>query len=317
MNTFSEGISKMYMELPIMLCAVMVLLSASGTMEHQPLVTGVVVRYGEIGRKVILSCNISASEQAEWRLNNSQIMETADVILTENDLTILSARPTMEGEYSCHSPETGNTYSRVSLQLGYAPGKPRFRCWSVNYPLNMACFWSLEKPTNIPTEVKATFRREHVKTCSSADSLQGSCSIEDINLFSTIPYKVTVTAKNLLGSRSTTKEFIVEKIIKPDPPANVSLSPIPNQRKKLLLQWKPPATWPNPQLFLLKYIVKYWQVGSNRHRMIEIINQTNYTLSGLHSRGVYFVQVAAKDFVDNGHPSEWSPVVSAKLWFKD
>ncbi|XP_078280179.1 interleukin-27 subunit beta-like [Rhinoraja longicauda] len=307
------------MELPVILCAVMVLLNTSGAVEGQHIMAGVVTYYGEIGRNITLSCNISGSEAAEWRLNNLQITETTEVNLTGNELAIFSAHPSEEGEYSCHSLVTGNAYSRISLLLGYVPGKPQLSCWSVSYPLNVACTWNLEKPTNLPTEISTTYSygTEHVKTCSSAGSLRGSCTIEDIKLFSKIPYKVTVTATNPLGSRSTIKEFIVEKIIKPDPPADVSLSPIPNQRKKLLLQWKPPATWPNPQLFLLKYIIKYWQAGSGRPRMIEISNPTNYTLSGLRSRAVYFVQMAAKDFVDNGQPSEWSPTISARLWSKE
>ncbi|XP_051894009.1 interleukin-27 subunit beta-like [Pristis pectinata] len=313
-------VSKLYMELPIILGAVMVLLSTSGSTECQHIQPGVITHYGEIGSNITLSCDMSASGTADWRLNDSRIMETTDVKQMGNKLIIINAHSSKEGEYSCHSPETGSAYSRVSLLLGYAPGKPQLNCYSASYPLNMTCSWKLEKPTNLPTVIKTTYSygtEQHVKTCSSTESLQDSCTIEDIKLFSKVPYTVKVTATNPLGSRSTTKEIIVEKIIKPDPPADVSLSPIPNQRKKLLLQWKPPVTWPNPQLFLLKYIIKYWQAGSDRPRMIEISNQTSYTLSGLRSRAVYFVAVAAKDFVDNGQPSEWSPTVSARLWSKE
>ncbi|XP_059846813.1 interleukin-27 subunit beta-like [Hypanus sabinus] len=304
------------MELLVIFGAVVVLLTTSCTTEWQHILPGVVTRYGEIGRNITLSCNASSSGFTEWRLNDSQIMETPDMRLTGKDLTIFNADPSKEGQYSCHSPETGSTFTRVSLLLGYAPGKPQLVCHSVSYPLNVTCFWKLEKATNLPTEIKIIFsyETELVKACLSTETLQDSCTIKDIKLFSEVPYKVTVTARNPLGSRSTMKEFIVEKIIKPDPPTEVSLSPIANQQKKLLLQWKPPATWPNPQLFLLKYIIKYWKAGSNTPRMIEISNQTTYTLSGLRSRASYYVAVAAKDFIDNGQPSEWSPTVSARLW---
>uniref|UniRef100_UPI00398EEAC7 interleukin-27 subunit beta-like n=1 Tax=Pristiophorus japonicus TaxID=55135 RepID=UPI00398EEAC7 len=306
----------MYVKLLAILGSVMVLLNTSSTTEGEPIVGGVPTRYGQIGRNITLSCNNTGDGAAEWRLNDIKIMEAGDVELSGSHLTLLSANPSREGQYSCHNQETGNAYSKVSLLLGYPPGKPQVSCWSVRYPLNVVCSWKLENQTYLPTETKVTYSYgvEYVEGCSSEGTLQGNCTIEDIKLFSKIPYTVKVTATNPLGFRSTNKQFIVEKIIKPDPPTDVTVSAIPNQPKKLLLQWKPPATWPDPEIFLLKYIIKYWQERSNRPRMIEVSDQTNYTLRGLRSRALYFVEVAAKDFVDNGNSSDWSPTVSARLW---
>ncbi|XP_041061430.1 ciliary neurotrophic factor receptor subunit alpha-like [Carcharodon carcharias] len=277
---------------------------------------GVITQYDQIGSNITLICKNADNGVAEWRLNDSEIMRTRDMELTGTSLTIFSISKSQEGQYSCHNPESGKAYSTISLVLGYPPGKPQVTCWSVRYPLNVVCSWKLENQNYLPTRINVTYRYgiEDAEWCSDEETLQGNCTIEDIKLFSKTPYTVKVTATNSLGFRSTISQFIVEKIIKPDPPTDVSVSPIPNQPKKLLLQWKPPVTWPDPSLFLLKYRINYWPDGSTRHRMIEISDQTSYTLSGLRSRALYFVKVAAKDFVDNGISSDWSPTVSARLW---
>ncbi|XP_072338098.1 interleukin-27 subunit beta [Scyliorhinus torazame] len=306
----------MYLKLTIILGAMMLLLNILVTTEGQTVVDGVTTEYGQIGRNITLLCKNTDNSVAEWQLNDSEIIRTKDMELTGTSLTLFNINESQEGRYSCHNLESGNVYSTVSLLLGYPPGKPQVACWSVRYPLNVVCSWKLENQTYLPTRINVTYRygigdAEH---CSSEETLQGNCIIEDIQLFSKIPYTLKVTATNPLGFRSTINQFIVEKIIKPDPPTDVSVSPIPNQARKLLLQWNPPVTWPDPSLFLLKYRIKYWPEGSTRHRMIEISDQTSYILSGLRSRALYFVQVAAKDFVDNGASSDWSVTVSARLW---
>ncbi|XP_067871960.1 interleukin-27 subunit beta-like [Heterodontus francisci] len=306
----------MCMKLTVILGVMMVQLTNIGTAVGQTSVDGVITQYGQIGNNITLVCKNTENEVAEWRLNDSKIIGARDMELTETNLTLFSVKSSQEGQYSCHEQESGKAYSTVSLILGYPPGKPQVTCWSVRYPLNVVCSWKLQNQTYLPTKINVTFSYgiEVAEQCSDEETLQGNCTIEDIQLFSKIPYTVKVKATNPLGFRSTIKQFIVEKIIKPDPPTDVNLSPIPNQPKKLLLRWKPPVTWPDPKLFLLKYKIKYWRESSNRQSMIEISDQTSYVLRGLRSRALYFVKVAANDFFDNGMSSDWSPTVSARLW---
>ncbi|XP_072449862.1 interleukin-27 subunit beta-like isoform X1 [Chiloscyllium punctatum] len=306
----------MYLKLTIILCAIIVLLHIIDTTVGQAIGDDVAKQYGQIGGSVTLTCDNTDNGAVEWKLNDSKIIQTRNVELTRTKLILFNINVSQEGQYRCHNPESGKIYRTISLMLGYPPGKPQVTCQSVRYPLNVVCLWKLENQTYLPTRTTALYRYgvEDLKQCSTAEELQGNCTIEGIQLFSKISYTVKVTATNPLGSRSTITQFIVEKIIKPDPPTEVNISPIPNQPKKLLLQWKPPVTWPDPNLFLLKYRIMYWPKGSTRYQMIEINDQTSYILSGLRSRAVYFVKVAAKDFVDNGMFSDWSPTVSARLW---
>lgn len=45
--------------------------------------------------------------------------------------------------------------------------------------------------------------------------------------------------------------------VKPDPPEDLRVSPIPGETKKLLLEWSPPGSWPFPEYFPLKYRIRY------------------------------------------------------------
>lgn len=45
--------------------------------------------------------------------------------------------------------------------------------------------------------------------------------------------------------------------VKPDPPEDLRVSPVPGEPKKLLLEWSPPGSWPFPEYFPLKYRIRY------------------------------------------------------------
>eukprot|EP00062_Callorhinchus_milii_P015675 gi/632966293/ref/XP_007899334.1/ PREDICTED: interleukin-27 subunit beta [Callorhinchus milii] len=291
-------------------------LSSSNDTQEQSATDGVTTRYGQIGTNVTLVCSCADRDVVEWRLNDSKVIETDATHLTGTSLTLTIATLPMGGLYSCHSQDSGKTCNRLHLILGYPPGKPQVTCWSASYPLNVICSWKLENETYLPTEISATYRYGigETKECSRNATGDNSCIITNMSLFSHSPYTVTVTAVNPLGIRSAIKSFLLEKIIKPDPPMDVTVSPIPNEPKKLLLRWKPPVTWPNPEVFVLTYIVHFRQEGSRRERVTEVDDQTSYTLNGLRSKALYFVKVAARDVLNNGEPSAWSSTKSARLW---
>ena len=54
--------------------------------------------------------------------------------------------------------------------------------------------------------------------------------------------------------------------VKPDPPEGVHLSPLPGQQ--LWVQWEPPRTWPFPEIFTLKYRIRYKRHGAARFRQV-------------------------------------------------
>uniref|UniRef100_A0A8C0EDY5 Epstein-Barr virus induced 3 n=1 Tax=Bubo bubo TaxID=30461 RepID=A0A8C0EDY5_BUBBB len=145
--------------------------------------------------------------------------------------------------------------------------------------------------------------------------IQGlGCSFGDVQMFSLTPYVVNVTAMNPLGAASRVLPFLLENIIKPDPPEDLRVSPIPGETKKLLLEWSPPGSWPFPEYFPLKYRIRYLRGASPSK--IGPYEQTSYTLTGVQPGTLHHIQVAAKDLTDSGEFSAWSLPASGTPWME-
>ncbi|XP_069914750.1 interleukin-27 subunit beta [Oryctolagus cuniculus] len=203
---------------------------------------------------------------------------------------------------------------RSSCRAGEATAQPRVQCRAPRYPLAVDCSWDLPPPApdsaGPPTFV-ATYRlglapRGESWPCAQAAPEAASCSIAGLRLFSPVPYVLNVTT--LHGGSSLTA-FVAENIIKPDPPEAVRLSPLPGQR--LRVQWAPPRSWPLPDVFPLKYWVRYRRPGAARFCQVGPTEATSVTLRALRPGARYQVQVAAQDITDAGEASDWSPPVAA------
>uniref|UniRef100_K7EBJ2 Interleukin-27 subunit beta n=1 Tax=Ornithorhynchus anatinus TaxID=9258 RepID=K7EBJ2_ORNAN len=192
--------------------------------------------------------------------------------------------------------------------------QPRVECWAVRYPEAVDCSWTLEPASALSTSFIATYRQGMATLGEDHRCLQlspeaSSCVIQDLQMFSITPYVLNVTAINPLGVSSSLVPFFVENIIKPGSPENVRVSPVPG--RKLLVQWSPPASWPLPQYFPLKYLIRYQRQGTANFHQVGPREQTSFILTGLWPRTPYRVQVATKDFTDYGEYSAWSPSVAA------
>ncbi|XP_066552086.1 interleukin-27 subunit beta [Amia ocellicauda] len=210
-----------------------------------------------------------------------------------------------------------------SLDSG-APHVNQVLCWSPKYPVAVLCAWSLQPEPLQPTSVTATYRlglSGKKMTCKVgpgplpgplpitapgplAGLLSGWCEIEHLELFVLQTYIVSVSVENHTGQYS----FILEHIVKPDPPLKVVVTP--GSRRQLSVKWAPPPSWPDPTLFPLKYRVQYTQEG-HAPRTLGPYERCEVVLRGLRPRSSYSIRVSAQDFLDNGHPSDWSLPISA------
>ncbi|NXI42206.1 IL27B protein, partial [Galbula dea] len=186
---------------------------------------------------------------------------------------------------------------------------PAIECWAISYPQTVNCSWVLAPEPLLDTDFVVTYRHGTWGAPETGECLPTgprSCSFGDVQMFSLTPYVVNVTAVNPLGTASTLLPFLLENIIKPDPPEDLRVSPIPGEPEKLLLEWSPPASWPFPDYFPLKYRIRYTEEGSSAPSTIEPYEQTSYTLTGLRPGTLHHIQVAAKAFTDSGEFSAWS-----------
>uniref|UniRef100_A0A8D2DXC9 Interleukin-27 subunit beta n=1 Tax=Sciurus vulgaris TaxID=55149 RepID=A0A8D2DXC9_SCIVU len=192
-----------------------------------------------------------------------------------------------------------------------APSQPRVQCRASRYPVAVDCSWTLLPAPNCTgaTSFIATYRLGVAAQGQSRPCLQPTpeatcCTIRDVQLFSLAPYVLNVTAVHPGGASSGFAPFVAEHVIKPDPPEAVRLSPLPGQR--LQVRWEPPRSWPFPEVFSLKYWIRYKRQGASRFRQVGPIEATSFTLRAARPRARYCIQVAAQDFMDYGKPSDWS-----------
>lgn len=195
---------------------------------------------------------------------------------------------------------------------------PRVQCRASRYPVAIDCFWNLPPDTTRPTSFIATYRLGVAaggasRPCEQPSHCEQSCRcrIPDVQLFSMVPYVLNVTAVYPGGATSSFLPFLPEHIIKPDPPEGVHLSPLSGQW--LRVQWDPPRTWPYPDVFALKYRIRYRWRGAGRFREIGPIEATSFTLRAGRPGAASFVQVSAQDLTNYGAPSDWSPP-TRHLW---
>ncbi|VCX13688.1 unnamed protein product [Gulo gulo] len=191
-----------------------------------------------------------------------------------------------------------------------APAQPRVRCRASRYPVAVDCSWTLPPAPHSarPASFIATYRLGVAAHGESRPCLQPtpeatSCTIPDVQMFSMVPYILNVTAVQPWPSSSFVP-FVPEHIIKPDPPEGIRLNPLPGQR--LWVQWEPPRSWPFPEIFALKYRIRYKHHGSPRFRQVGPIEATSFTLRVVRPQARYCIQVAAQDLTDYGEMSDWS-----------
>lgn len=193
------------------------------------------------------------------------------------------------------------------------------RCQASRYPVAVDCSWTLPPtPPNStrPTSFIATYRlgvAAHGESwpCLQQTAEATSCVIPDVQMFSMVPYVLNITAVHPGGVSSSFVPFVPEHIIKPDPPEGVRLSPLPGQR--LWVQWEPPRTWPFPEIFSLKYRIRYKRHGAARFRQVGPIEATSFTLKAVRPQAKYCIQVAAQDLTDYGEWSAWSLPAAASM----
>nr|XP_004654777.1 interleukin-27 subunit beta [Jaculus jaculus] len=194
---------------------------------------------------------------------------------------------------------------KVALSL------PKVQCQAPRYPMAVDCSWKLP---SAPDPTRTTFfiasyslgmsAPRDSRPCLQPSPAAARCSITGLRLFSAEPYVLNVTAVRPGGASSSFLPFVAENIIKPDPPGAVELRPLPGQR--LQVQWQPPRSWPFPDLFSLKYRIRYKRHGATRFRQVGPMEAMSFTFRAVRPHAKYCVQVSAQDFMDYGEASDWS-----------
>ncbi|KAK2826447.1 hypothetical protein Q5P01_020661 [Channa striata] len=215
---------------------------------------------------------------------------------------------------------------RATATSGNPPSTPTVHCWCANYPNSTLCSWP--EPYDFPPiHYVATYSERHgqrVTEChlippssSSPTSQQfWHCHLPNLKLLTN--YIINVTAVYSGGSSSHLTSFMLEDIVKPDPPVHVRVSP--RNIKDLLVEWSPPPTWDNLDIFPLKYQLLYqWENRDTPRSVNDFFKQlgplesTRVELKGLTAGRTYRFQVCATELLGLGKCSDWSSPVEITI----
>ncbi|KAJ0009090.1 hypothetical protein NQD34_016505, partial [Periophthalmus magnuspinnatus] len=209
-----------------------------------------------------------------------------------------------------------------------AHSAPIVHCLCSSVPDRTVCSWA-DPPQATPLHYIATYRYGHVLyTCVyNNDSNNGMscvrlcvcvcvcvlwhCHLPELKLLTN--YILNVTTVYPGGSSSHLSTFMMEDIVKPDPPQAVQVS-CQNSRT-VQVKWDPPSTWAHIDIFPLKYELLYqWTSrGQLKFNHLGPFKRTSTPVSGLAVGRTYQFQVCAKDSLGLGHCSEWSAPVNITL----
>ncbi|XP_026176933.1 interleukin-27 subunit beta [Mastacembelus armatus] len=213
---------------------------------------------------------------------------------------------------------------------GSSPSTPTVHCWCASYPNITLCSWP--EPSHFPpTHYVVTYSERHrqsiMKECqlipprSSASALMSSlspaserlwhCQLPNLKLLT--DYVINVTAVYSGGSSSYLSSFMLEDIVKPDPPVDIRVSPY--DTRNLLVEWSPPPSWSDLKIFPLKYQILYqWEHrGSLKSVSLGPLESTKVELKRLTPGREYLFQVSAKELLGLGESSNWSSPVKITI----
>ncbi|KAM8960964.1 interleukin-11 receptor subunit alpha [Pelodytes ibericus] len=269
------------------------------------------VEYGAIGSRVTLLCNNrNDSPVVQWRFNGAPDIPWG-FFTDQGNLELPNMEVSAMGNYSCHS-QSGGLLTSVLLRVGYPPGLPSVSCRASDY-YNFSCSWKSSLETLLPTQYLTSYRSNNHITgiCQQEVTLPNMCSVRESQPWST--YQINITETNPLGASVRIIEFTVQSIVKPDPPEKLMAEPIFLAPKRLRVSWVYPSTWPHEPQFQLKFRLQYRPVLHQSWSVVETANLTEIITDAF--AGIeHVIQVSAKDFLDAGNWSEWSPEARAIPW---
>ncbi|OWK07253.1 IL11RA [Cervus elaphus hippelaphus] len=232
------------------------------------------------------------------------------------ELVLARAESTDEGTYICRTLD-GALGGMVTLRLGYPPARPVVSCRAADYE-NFSCTWSPGQASGLPTRYLTSYRKKTVPgadgqrmspstgpwPCSQEPPGAARCVVHGAEFWS--QYRINVTEVNPLGASTRLLDVSLQSILRPDPPQGLRVESVPGYPRRLRASWMYPASWPRQPHFLLKFRLQYRPAQHPAWSTVEpagLEEVITDAVAGL----PHVVRVSARDFLDAGTWSSWSP----------
>ncbi|XP_006898588.1 PREDICTED: interleukin-11 receptor subunit alpha [Elephantulus edwardii] len=275
------------------------------------------VQYGQLGRSVMLCCpGVAAGTLVSWFRDGEPRLLQGPASGQGHTLVLAQADTSDAGTYICRTLD-GAVRGTVTLHLGYPPARPVVSCQASDYE-NFSCTWSPGQVNSLPTCYLTSYRKKTVPgdddqrmnssagpwLCPQDPPGTARCAVHGAEFWS--QYRINVTEVNPLGASTRLMDVSLQSILRPDPPQGLQVEPIPGYPRRLLASWKYPTSWPHQPHFLLKFRLQYRPVQHPAWSTVEPVGLEEVitdAVAGL----PHIVRVSARDFLDAGTWSAWSP----------
>ncbi|XP_047379837.1 interleukin-11 receptor subunit alpha isoform X2 [Sciurus carolinensis] len=285
------------------------------------------VQYGQPGRSVMLCCpGVNAGTPVSWfRDGDSKLLQGPDSGLG-HQLILAKADSTDEGTYICQTLDgalAGTVILKLGCELGrmtvirYPPARPVVSCQAADYE-NFSCIWSPSQVSGLPTRYLTSYRKKTVPgtdgqrvspstgpwPCPQDPLGAARCVVHGAEFWS--QYRINVTEVNPLGASTRLLDVSLQNILRPDPPQGLRVESVPGYPRRLHASWTYPTSWPRQPHFLLKFRLQYRPAQHPAWSTVEpagLEEVITDAVAGL----PHAVRVSARDFLDAGTWSAWSP----------
>ncbi|XP_054638905.1 interleukin-6 receptor subunit alpha isoform X2 [Dunckerocampus dactyliophorus] len=234
-------------------------------------------------------------------------------------LSVSSTRPKDSGNYSCH--HRGRERFSVKVIVADAPESPSLSCSKKSPSSKIRCEWTPAKPLTLRPNCylwlskrpSDTFHRFH---CSFSSRWSRCwCALDhdedELRTFHMAYLCVTSMAGN---ATSPILPFYPLDILRPDPPAAVSVRQEIGHETRITVNWTYPASWKSQDSYYeLIYELKYHPVNSSHEQVKLIRGRRSSTITDALSGVEYMIQLRTQDEFD-GLWSSWSAPVYGSSW---
>ncbi|XP_041523660.1 interleukin-11 receptor subunit alpha isoform X1 [Microtus oregoni] len=275
------------------------------------------VQYGQLGRSVMLCCpGVDAGTPVSWfRDGELRLLQGPDSGLGHR-LFLAHVDSTDEGTYVCQTVD-GVFGGMVTLKLGFPPARPEVSCQAVDYE-NFSCTWSPSQVSGLPTRYLTSYRKKILPGTESERESSSTgpwpCPQDPLEAFRCVvhgaefwsEYRINVTEVNPLGASTCLLDVRLQSILRPDPPQGLRVESVPGYPRRLHASWTYPASWRRQPYFLLRFRLQYRPAQHPAWSTVEPVGLEEVitdAVAGL----PHAVRVSARDFLDAGTWSAWSP----------
>ncbi|XP_073341023.1 interleukin-6 receptor subunit alpha [Pagrus major] len=264
--------------------------------------------------------------RSQWKLNKRTLgkgdRDRGGITFDRSgaSLSLSSVRLTDSGTYTCF--RRGRERFSLKVIVADPPGKPSLNCYKKSPSSKIRCESTPQKPNTVRPDCSLLLSKNaqpFIRRQCSYLSLKSRCwcALDHNEEERRETHMAFLCVTSFAGNAtSDLLEFHPLSIVKPDPPANVTVRQMEGQETRLKVVWSLPTSWKSADNFYeLIHEIKYRPHKSpfNQEQVHEIQNKRSEIITDAMPGVEYMIQLRTKEQYD-GMWSSWSKPVYATSW---